>query len=69
MNKLEESLRLLQDQIESTTDPMTRSGLFLKKVELLKLQGSEKIDYEKYIDQLEFDIRKELKIQNDRKKQ
>ena len=69
MNKIEEKLKLLQDQIESTTDPMTRTSLFLKRVELLKLQGSKKIDYEKIIDQLETNIKNELKTQNDRKKQ
>ena len=67
MNKIEESLRLLQDQIESTTDPMTRSSLFLKKIELLKLQKSNKINYKDVIDQLEIDIKRSLN-KNDRKK-
>jgi hypothetical protein len=45
LSKIEDKLKLLQKQIESTTEAMTRANLFLKKVELLKLQKiKEKID-------------------------
>lgn len=62
LSKIEDKLKLLQKQIESTTESMTRANLFLKKVELLKLQKiKDKIDYKKIIDQLEMDIKKSLK--------
>ena len=61
LNKIEDELKLLQKQIESTTEPMKRANLFLKKVELLKLQKiKDKIDYKKIIDQLEMDIKKRV---------
>ena len=61
MNTTKEKLDLLQKQIESTTDSMTRANLFLKKVELLKLQKSNnKINYKKIIDQLEKDIKEKM---------
>ena len=42
MNKVKEKLEILQKQIEETTDHTTRTNLFLKKVELLKLQEPKK---------------------------
>jgi len=56
MNEIKNKLELLQEQIESTTDPMIRSNLFLKKVGLLKLQKSNEIDYKELIRQLRIDI-------------
>ena len=56
---IEQELEKLQEQIEQTTDPQTRCTLFLKKIDLLKLQKP-KIDYKKIIDQLEYDIKKEM---------
>ena len=62
LSKIEDKLKLLQKQIESTTEPMTRANLFLKKVELLKQQKIKaKIDYKRIIDQLEMDIKKKVK--------
>ena len=61
LSKIEDELKLLQKQIESTTEPMTRANLFLKKVELLKLQKiKDRTDYKKIIDQLEMDIKKRV---------
>jgi len=62
LSKIEDKLKLLQKQIESTTEPMTRANLFLKRVELLKQQKIKaKIDYKRIIDQLEMDIKKKVK--------
>ena len=62
LSKIEDKLKLLQKQIESTTEPMTRANLFLKKVELLKQQKiNKKINYKQIIDQLEMDIKKRVK--------
>ena len=62
LNEIEGKLKLLQKQIESTTEPMIRANLFLKKVELLKQQKTNsKINYKKIIDQLEIDIKKRVK--------
>ncbi len=58
MNKIKDKLELLQKQIESITNLMIRTNLFLKKIELLKLQKSNKIDYKKTIKQLEIDIKR-----------
>ena len=61
LSEIEDELKLLQKQIESTTEPMKRANLFLKKVELLKLQIiKDKTDYKKIIDQLEMDIKKRV---------
>ena len=61
LSEIEDKLKLLQKQIESTTEPMKRANLFLKKVELLKLQKiKDKTDYKKIIDQLEMDIKKRV---------
>ena len=61
LSEIEDELKLLQKQIESTTEPMKRANLFLKKVELLKLQKiKDKTDYKKIIDQLEMDIKKRV---------
>ena len=61
LSEIEDKLTLLQKQIESTTEPMKRANLFLKKVELLKLQIiKDKTDYKKIIDQLEMDIKKRV---------
>ena len=61
LSKIEDKLKLLQKQIESTTEPMTRANLFLKKVELLKQQKiNKKINYKQIIDQLEMDIKKRV---------
>ena len=62
LSKIEDKLKLLQKQIESTTEPMKRANLFLKKVELLKQQKiNKKINYKQIIDQLEMDIKKRVK--------
>ncbi|MBA7550852.1 hypothetical protein ES705_43378 [subsurface metagenome] len=54
VSEIEDRLKLLQKQIESTTEPMIRASLFLKRVELLKLQKpNNNIDYKKIIDELE----------------
>lgn len=66
MSEIESKLELLQKQIESTTEPMIRSSLFLKKIDLLKQQKANKLDYRKIdktdykriIDQLEKDIKR-----------
>lgn len=69
MSKIEDKLKLLQEQIELTIEPMTRSHLFLKKVDLLKQQKTndkldykkiDKSDYKKIIDELEEDIKHRL---------
>ena len=61
LSEIEDELKLLQKQIESTNEPMKRANLFLKKVELLKLQIiKDKTDYKKIIDQLEMDIKKRV---------
>ena len=61
MNTIDDELELLQKQIEETTDHMIRNNLFLKKVELLRLQENTKESYyKKIIDQLETNIKKEL---------
>ncbi len=61
LSEIEDELKSLQKQIESTTEPMKRANLFLKKVELLKLKKiKDKIDYKKIIDQLEMDIKKRV---------
>lgn len=62
LSKIEDKLKLLQKQIESTTEPMKRANLFLKKVGLLKQQKiNKKINYKQIIDQLEMDIKKRVK--------
>lgn len=62
LSEIEDKLKSLQKQIESTTEPMKRANLFLKKVELLKLQKiKDEINYKKIIDQLEMDIKKRVK--------
>ncbi len=61
LSEIEDELKLLQKQIESTTEPMKRANLFLKRVELLKQQKTnKKIDYKKIIDQLEIDVKKRV---------
>ena len=68
MDEIKSKLELLQKQIESTNEPMMRSSLFLKKIDLLKQQKANKLDYKKIdktdykriIDQLEEDIKERL---------
>ena len=72
MDGIESKLELLQKQIESTIEPMMKSSLFLKKIDLLKQQKANKLankldyrkidktDYKRIIDELEKDIKERL---------
>ena len=59
MKTIEQEIEEIQKQIEATTEPLTRAYLFMKKIDLMKLQKP-KINYKKVIDQLEYDIKTKL---------
>ena len=60
MSTIEDELESLQKQIEMTTDHRIRMNLFLKKVELLKLQEDSKSNFQKIVERLIKDLKKEV---------
>ena len=60
LEKLQKQIEQIQKQVEATTEPLTRVHLFMKKIDLIKIQNKlqkPKINYEKVIDQLEYDLK------------
>ena len=66
MISLESELKRLQEQIKNTKEPMTKSFLLMKKIDLLRILDAQKqaikLTPKQIIEQLELDLKKEKEV-------
>ena len=63
---IESELKRLQEQIKNTKEPMTKSFLLMKKIDLLRILDAQKqaikLTHKQIIEQLELDLKKEKEV-------